>query len=214
MDKNQIIKWVLIAGAAYLAYRWLQESGFLDAAAPGTSPQQKAGAGIVATLPPGATLPAARPLPSIVAPPPPPPTPQSEVVNNGDGTYTYRGYTSFTPDRAISLYNTNFGKTTPPPPPTGGIAGVRERMLTASGNANKLTTDQWGWYMQQVIGVTATPEQFDLALVGTCMNRAAQVDIDTWLNSCGGSSLYQALIGGMTGLGWAPQLPYAAQWVV
>lgn len=29
MDKNQIIKWVLIAGAAYLVYRYLQTQGIL-----------------------------------------------------------------------------------------------------------------------------------------------------------------------------------------
>ena len=31
MDKNTIIKWVLIAGAAYLVYRYLQSAGYLGA---------------------------------------------------------------------------------------------------------------------------------------------------------------------------------------
>ena len=45
MDKNAIIKWVLIAGAAYLVYRYLDTSGFfgtatpvLPAPQPGTTP--------------------------------------------------------------------------------------------------------------------------------------------------------------------------------
>ena len=34
MDNNAIIKWVLIAGAAYLVYRYLDAQGFLGTAAP------------------------------------------------------------------------------------------------------------------------------------------------------------------------------------
>jgi hypothetical protein len=43
MDKNAIIKWVLIAGAAYLVYRYLDSSGFFGTATtdlPATQPNQ------------------------------------------------------------------------------------------------------------------------------------------------------------------------------
>ena len=39
MDKNTIIKWVLIGGAIYLVYRYLQSSGYLGTTATAATPQ-------------------------------------------------------------------------------------------------------------------------------------------------------------------------------
>ncbi len=69
MDKNQIIKWVLIAGAAYLVYRYLQNLQTQKAIASGeqtTQPTPQPGAGVA-------------PANTVAAPSPSAPSPSSAV---------------------------------------------------------------------------------------------------------------------------------------
>ena len=49
MDKNSIIKWLLIAGAAYLVYRYLQSSGYLSGASTTSLPQPSTGTALPQT---------------------------------------------------------------------------------------------------------------------------------------------------------------------
>ena len=62
MDKTSIIKWVLIAGAAYLVYRYLDTQGFFGSATPALpAPQPATGAATTTTAQVQAPAPATAP---------------------------------------------------------------------------------------------------------------------------------------------------------
>jgi hypothetical protein len=82
MDKNAIIKWVLIAGAAYLVYRYLDAQGFFGTAAPALPTPQ-----------PGQTVAQAQITDGSTTAQAPPPT-SSAIVESLKAAMTANGYDS------------------------------------------------------------------------------------------------------------------------
>ena len=118
MDKNEMIKWALIAVGAYLVYKWMTDSGFLGGGDQAQLPAPGAGTGTGT----GTQLPGQQ---QVQTPAPTPPAPPPGNGGNGSGT----GIPQYS-DSDMALMTAAYYP-----------AGAAQY-----GGSTKLNAHQWNWY--------------------------------------------------------------------
>jgi len=149
MDKNQIIKYLAIAGGAYLAYWYVTNygsEGKVSEVGGQTWWDSWFGNGV----------------PTIAPPPPPPPLPAQPTPQP---TQPALPSVFVQPDGGYKVPAKQPVVTQPIPTPATvpiptGLS-MRDRLLRASGGVNLLNADQWNWYYGQESSITQTADLFD-----------------------------------------------------